>query len=601
MSKPKPGLGKGIARTLVHSARPTASTAAATPPHLALAAPAAAHAFSSLSSFLPILPLWDSTSTSLPSAGLDHASVPGPSHRRDSIVSYFSPSKLARAPPVAAMPPPGVRAYTSSSNPARAAVDALASFSSLSFDRVANKFDLPDLNVLFADLAVPPPSSSPPPPSPHLKPRPSAPHAVLSPIPLGPPTPSPSPSPFPFYARPNGANAYDLAPPPRPEPHALSLYSSNLIFHLGASGSAKDRPPVSSRQRLDRLPPPPPRTRSFALPVVPPPTTLRSVRVGEDAYFVRSDGMCVADGVGGWARRGGADASRWSLLLTHFCEEEVGRWWAGASEYVVADPAPDRRADDDAGRRWTHIWVRDRAGAESEDVGLEAGKKRRPLDPVEIMQRGYEKCLACITAEGVHGSSTCLLALLHHSTLLVANLGDCGLLVIRRGEVVFRTSEMQHAFNFPLQLGTHSRDEPMKDAKRYDFGVEKEDVVVVGSDGLMDNLFDEDILETLAEFAPPSTYLPTPLYTLSGSSRRPSATAPAPGALPPFSPQQVSEALCRRARAVSEQATAATPFMLRAIEEGIEFVGGKRDDISVLVGVVGDGERRAGEGLALRT
>jgi serine/threonine protein phosphatase PrpC len=70
----------------------------------------------------------------------------------------------------------------------------------------------------------------------------------------------------------------------------------------------------------------------------------------------------------------------------------------------------------------------------------------------------------------------------------VANLGDCSLLIIRRGEVVFRTSEMQHAFNFPLQLGTHSRDEPMKDAKRYDIGVEKEDVVIVGSDGLMDNL-----------------------------------------------------------------------------------------------------------------
>jgi hypothetical protein len=47
---------------------------------------------------------------------------------------------------------------------------------------------------------------------------------------------------------------------------------------------------------------------------------------------------------------------------------------------------------------------------------------------------------------------------------------------------------MQHAFNFPLQLGTHSRDEPMKDAQRFDVRVEKGDLVVVGSDGLMDNL-----------------------------------------------------------------------------------------------------------------
>lgn len=90
--------------------------------------------------------------------------------------------------------------------------------------------------------------------------------------------------------------------------------------------------------------------------------------------------------------------------------------------------------------------------------------------------------------QGIHGSSTCLLALLHHSSLLIANIGDCCLLVIRNGQVVFRTSEMQHAFNFPLQLGTHSRDEPMKDAQRFTVEVEKEDVVVVGSDGLMDNL-----------------------------------------------------------------------------------------------------------------
>lgn len=47
---------------------------------------------------------------------------------------------------------------------------------------------------------------------------------------------------------------------------------------------------------------------------------------------------------------------------------------------------------------------------------------------------------------------------------------------------------MQHAFNFPLQVGTHSRDEPMKDAKRFEVAVEERDVVVVGSDGLMDNL-----------------------------------------------------------------------------------------------------------------
>jgi hypothetical protein len=85
-----------------------------------------------------------------------------------------------------------------------------------------------------------------------------------------------------------------------------------------------------------------------------------------------------------------------------------------------------------------------------------------------------------------------------------------------------------------------------------------------------------------------------------------------------FSPQSVSEALCQRARAVSEQTSATTPFMVRAIEEGIDFVGGKKDgespvwqwlevqsglmtDISVVVGVVGDREAGDEDGLALHT
>jgi protein phosphatase PTC7 len=71
---------------------------------------------------------------------------------------------------------------------------------------------------------------------------------------------------------------------------------------------------------------------------------------------------------------------------------------------------------------------------------------------------------------------------------MIANLGDCSLLLIRNGNVVFQTKEMQHAFNFPLQIGTHSRDEPMKDAEKSEVEVEKGDVVVLGSDGLMDNL-----------------------------------------------------------------------------------------------------------------
>lgn len=112
------------------------------------------------------------------------------------------------------------------------------------------------------------------------------------------------------------------------------------------------------------------------------------------------------------------------------------------------------------------------------------------------------------------GSATCLLAVLDDEKLRIANLGDCALVVVRKGQIVFRTEEMQHGvstrsrysdlsptaeadivrpsgwgqFNFPLQLGTSSKDEPMKDAQLFSVDVEKGDIVVMGSDGLSDNL-----------------------------------------------------------------------------------------------------------------
>ena len=56
-----------------------------------------------------------------------------------------------------------------------------------------------------------------------------------------------------------------------------------------------------------------------------------------------------------------------------------------------------------------------------------------------------------------------------------------------------------------------------------------------------------------------------------------------------FSPQAVSEALCHRAKSVYEdQRAVSSPFALRAMEEGIHFAGGKRDDITTLIGVVGE-------------
>uniref|UniRef100_V5GI75 Protein phosphatase n=1 Tax=Kalmanozyma brasiliensis (strain GHG001) TaxID=1365824 RepID=V5GI75_KALBG len=359
---------------------------------------------------------------------------------------------------------------------------------------------------------------------------------------------------------------------------------------------------------------------------------LQSVQVGEDAYFLRPDSIGVADGVGGWASRAGADPALFSRLLMHFCAAELSKF----------------------------------DGLSADELAAQGGKKLQEweqLDPVEVMHIAWERCVRASRREGILGSSTALLAVLRGDELRIANLGDCVLLIIRAGELLFRSTEQQHSFNFPVQLGMMGHtaesvtiaanrtlhrdgflqsgasddlddnapnplgsttpasldearkgipgassasddgdveeaewDEPRRDAGRWAVKVQKGDIIIVGSDGLVDNLFDEDIVEEVLRFAPPRSShqsIPDDDDASLDSGDRPIEGQDEYRLPDDFCPQLVSEALCSRAKAVSEDSRAvSSPFQQRAMEEGLHYVGGKHDDISVVVAVVGDPSER---------
>lgn len=159
--------------------------------------------------------------------------------------------------------------------------------------------------------------------------------------------------------------------PPRHVPH--------FILNASASGIPKQRhqtPAPRDPQASDLL------------------SKTTAIQVGEDAYYLRPESLGISDGVGGWssARRkrqqrrvirfdgeeggkleswvegeGDADPGRFSRLLMHFCEREVEDW---------------RRR------------VGKREGKEGKD-----GKEKEVLDPVVVMQQGYEKCIECVQNE----------------------------------------------------------------------------------------------------------------------------------------------------------------------------------------------------------
>lgn len=106
--------------------------------------------------------------------------------------------------------------------------------------------------------------------------------------------------------------------------------------------------------------------------------------------------------------------------------------------------------------------------------------------------------------------------------------------------------------------------------------MEKNDIVILATDGLFDNLYDREILAIVRAHVN--------AYTLPGYGTRPPR-------LLNFNPQKLSDALASRARAVSEdRRNLDSPFQSRAINEGLLYQGGKSDDISVVVALVRDSE-----------
>lgn len=228
---------------------------------------------------------------------------------------------------------------------------------------------------------------------------------------------------------------------------------------------------------------------------------------GEDAYFSRHDALGIADGVGGWNGIPGANVALYSSSLMDYACQEIEKY--------------DNVEDDDTALVYDYM----------------------SLDPQEILSKAFSQVSSALI-----GSSTALVVVIRDDELRIANLGDCAVMVVRDGRVVFKSVEMQHSFNFPYQLGTGSRDSPL-DAQLYVVSIQRGDLVIAGSDGLFDNLYDEEILAILQ----------------SHTQAAPTRTSKKLGT------DVLAKAIAVRAREVSEDQRSSTPFSARASNEGLYF------------------------------
>ncbi|CAA6664529.1 unnamed protein product [Spirodela intermedia] len=172
-------------------------------------------------------------------------------------------------------------------------------------------------------------------------------------------------------------------------------------------------------------------------------------------------------------------------------------------------------------------------------------------NPVEIL----EEALSKTTAKGT--STACVLSL-KGKWLHAAVLGDSGFAVVRN-KVIYRSPDQQSEFNAPYQLGKASPTScSTLDALRITVAVKTGDLVVLGTDGLFDNMYNKELEGVIA------------------SSLRDGQD----------SPEGLARNIAEEAHKLSLEAGRESPFYLKCVEEhGKEKCppGGKRDDITVIV------------------
>lgn len=254
---------------------------------------------------------------------------------------------------------------------------------------------------------------------------------------------------------------------------------------------------------------------------------------GEDAYYISKCGRSVgvADGVGGWSEYG-IDSGAFSRALMGSCEESV-----------------------------------------------ESGIKH----PTQVLSSGFGRL-----KDDVTGTSTACVLTLHDGVLTCANLGDSGFMVARPLEncdeglrlrlrndpdsgvhelstwgIIKFSQELVHRFNCPLQLGTQSTDVP-EDAAVFELPVKRGDIVLTATDGLLDNMWGEQIVEHIENI---------------DEDQNSDNSEVAPDDVLEHMCQVLVNDCCENARNKNFY----SPFSDTAAKWGYQYIGGKMDDITLVV------------------
>ncbi|CAM8912270.1 unnamed protein product [Rhodiola kirilowii] len=283
---------------------------------------------------------------------------------------------------------------------------------------------------------------------------------------------------------------------------SAASYSSGAAPDISLGGSSSAEQPVDSAALSDR-PTLGDRTMKLLSGSCYLPHPDKEETGGEDAHFICVDEQAigVADGVGGWADVGVNAGLFARELMSH-------------------------------------------------SVNAIHEEPKGSVDPSRVLEKAHSFTKA-------KGSSTACIIALTSQGLNAINLGDSGFIVVRDGCTIFESPVQQHGFNFTYQLECGFNGDLPSSGQVFTIPVAPGDVIVAGTDGLFDNLYNNEVTAVVVH------------AVRSG-----------------LEPQAAAQKIAALARQRALDKNRQTPFSTAAQEAGFRYYGGKLDDITVVVSYI---------------
>ena len=224
--------------------------------------------------------------------------------------------------------------------------------------------------------------------------------------------------------------------------------------------------------------------------------------LGEDAHFICAEKQTigVADGVGGWAKKG-VDAGEYARQLMK---------------------------------------------------NAEIASQKEPNGEVQL-KRVLGTAFLNTKAQG--SSTACIVTLKQDYYLHAIYVGDSGFMIFRDKKFVYKSPIQQRCFNCPRQLGNSNKSDKPCSAIEIKVGVVPGDIIVLGTDGLLNNMFPAEIEDVIKK------------TTLEEG----------------VNPEKLALTIADLALYNSFDRFFYSPYARAARKAGKEHSGGKIDDITVIV------------------